>query len=219
MSLPRQNDAVDQDLGAAADGLDDLRQHVHRAAAMIELAAAMVGDVDPFDAVIDRDPGVLGGGDALDRQRNLELLLDALDRAPVERRPGTRGSARGAGRRSRSAWRCRARAGCNGRCRRSGRTRRSRERSRARRDRRPRPRRRAHRAGRGAAHRAPPAASSSSPGSQTELSMCAAPNSRAAAHHRRGAGGMEAFQRPDRREHHRQPQLAPELASPRHRRC
>src|SRR5581483_1912555 len=76
--------AVDDDFGAAADRLDDLGQHVERAAAMVELAAAMIGDEDELDAVIERDLGVLGGGDALEGQRNLELRLDALDGAPVE---------------------------------------------------------------------------------------------------------------------------------------
>jgi hypothetical protein len=52
---------------------------------MVELAAAMVGDVDPFDAVIERDLGVLGGGDALDDQRDLVFVLDQLDRAPAQR--------------------------------------------------------------------------------------------------------------------------------------
>src|SRR6202030_29297 len=37
------------------------------------------------DAVIERDLDVLGGRDALDRQRNVEAFLEALDRAPVER--------------------------------------------------------------------------------------------------------------------------------------
>ena len=78
--------AVDDDLRLAVDHVDDLRQHVHRAAAVVELAAAVIGDVDPGDAVIERDPGILGGGDALEHQRNVELLPDALDGAPVERR-------------------------------------------------------------------------------------------------------------------------------------
>ena len=58
---------------------------------MIELAAAVIGDVDPLDAVLDRDLRILGGGDALERQRNLVAILDALDRAPVE--PGLIGTA------------------------------------------------------------------------------------------------------------------------------
>ena len=53
---------------------------------MIELAAAVVGDVNPLDAMVERDGGILGGGDALDRERDLETRLDAFDRAPVERR-------------------------------------------------------------------------------------------------------------------------------------
>src|SRR5581483_1597035 len=76
--------AVDHDLRAALHGIDDLRQHMHRAAAVIELTAAVVGDVDPFDAVIERDQRVLGSRDTLDDQRDLELVLDQLDRAPAQ---------------------------------------------------------------------------------------------------------------------------------------
>src|SRR5207253_1862453 len=65
--------AVDDDLGAAGDGIDDLGQHVERAAAVVELAAAVIRDVDPLDPVIERDRSVLGGGDAFDGERNLEL--------------------------------------------------------------------------------------------------------------------------------------------------
>src|SRR6185437_7337688 len=43
------------------------------------------GDVDEFDAVIERDLSILGGGDALDGERDLELRLDALDGFPIER--------------------------------------------------------------------------------------------------------------------------------------
>src|SRR5262249_54288942 len=76
--------AVDHDLGAALNGLHDLGQHVHGAAAVVELAAAMVGDVNPVDAVIERDLRVLGSGDAFDDQRDLELVLDQLDGAPAQ---------------------------------------------------------------------------------------------------------------------------------------
>ena len=51
---------------------------------MVELASAMVGDINPLDAVIDRDRRVLAGSDALDDQRDLVLVLDELDGAPVE---------------------------------------------------------------------------------------------------------------------------------------
>src|SRR5262249_56959467 len=72
--------------GAPRDRLDDLRQQVDRAETVIELAAAVVRNVDPLDAVLDRALRVLARGDALERQWNVELLLHALDHAPVERR-------------------------------------------------------------------------------------------------------------------------------------
>src|SRR3979409_810866 len=73
--------------GRAADAprSPDLGQHVHGAAAVVELPAAMVGDVDPRDAVVERDLDVLRGRDALDGERDVEALLETLDRAPVER--------------------------------------------------------------------------------------------------------------------------------------
>ena len=67
--------AVDDDAGASGHRLDDFRQHIHGAAAMIELTAAVVGDVDRVDAVIERDLGVLRGGDALEASGMLNLLL------------------------------------------------------------------------------------------------------------------------------------------------
>ena len=85
MSEPRQIEPSTMTLARPPHRIDHLRQHVDRAAAVVELAAAVVRHVDPFDAVLDRDAGVLGGGDALDGERDLELLLDALDRLPVER--------------------------------------------------------------------------------------------------------------------------------------
>src|SRR5205823_1548841 len=42
--------------------------------------------VDPFDAMLNRDLGVFGGSNAFERERDLELVLDALDGAPIERR-------------------------------------------------------------------------------------------------------------------------------------
>src|SRR5216683_383604 len=77
---------VDHHPGSAADRLDDLRQYLDRADALVELAPAMVRHVDAIDPVLDRDPGILGGGDALDDQRDIEILLDPLDVAPVELR-------------------------------------------------------------------------------------------------------------------------------------
>src|SRR5262249_4585847 len=77
--------AVNHEPRASAHGFHDLRQHLHGAASMIELPAAMIGYVNPFDPVIDGDAGVLGGGYALDRERDAEALLDTFDRVPVER--------------------------------------------------------------------------------------------------------------------------------------
>ena len=65
-SVPRVIAAVDHDLGAPADRLDHLGQHVDRADPLVELAPAMVRHIDAIDPVIDRDLGVLGGGDALE---------------------------------------------------------------------------------------------------------------------------------------------------------
>src|SRR5258708_39645240 len=76
---------VDDEPGANGDGGGNLGQHLHRAAAVVELASAMIGHVDPLDAVIDRDLGVLRGSDPLDDQWYLVLVLDQLDGAPVER--------------------------------------------------------------------------------------------------------------------------------------
>ena len=77
--------AVDDDHGAACHRLHYFRQHVGRAAAVIELTAAVIGDVDDLHPMIERDLGVLGGADAFDRERYLELAFHAFDRAPIER--------------------------------------------------------------------------------------------------------------------------------------
>src|SRR6202008_3747710 len=76
--------AVDVDLGTAADGLHHLRQHADAALAVVELAPAVVRYVDALDAVPERDPGVLGGGDALEDERDLVLGLEAGHVGPGE---------------------------------------------------------------------------------------------------------------------------------------
>ncbi len=74
-------------LARPADRLDDLRQHLDRADALVELAAAVVRHVDAIDPVIDRDLGVLGGGDALEDHRDLrQLCLIRSMSLPVEPR-------------------------------------------------------------------------------------------------------------------------------------
>src|SRR5436190_5401283 len=78
--------AVDDDTGAAGDRLDHFRQYRDRAQPLVELAPTMVRDVDAIDPVVDRDLGVLGGGDALEDQWDVEIPLDPLDVLPVELR-------------------------------------------------------------------------------------------------------------------------------------
>src|SRR5215472_16011424 len=77
--------AVDDDRRPARNRLHHFRQDLGRTAAVIELAAAVIGHVDDLDAVIERDLGVFGGADALNSERDLVLAFHALDRAPVER--------------------------------------------------------------------------------------------------------------------------------------
>ena len=84
MSLPRQKRAVDHDFRAAGNRVDDLGQHMHGAAAVVELAAAMVRHVDPVDAVIERDLRILRGGDALDHQGYPEFVLDQFHGPPFQ---------------------------------------------------------------------------------------------------------------------------------------
>ena len=52
---------------------------------MIELPPAVVRDVDAVDAVLAAMRRVLGGGDALQDQRDVVLVLEALDVVPVKR--------------------------------------------------------------------------------------------------------------------------------------
>src|SRR3954462_8765881 len=57
---------------------------MHSAAAVVELAAAMVRRIDPIDSVIERDHSILRGGNPLDDQRYLIFVLDQLHRAPFQ---------------------------------------------------------------------------------------------------------------------------------------
>src|SRR6266403_858063 len=76
--------AVDHDPGAAGDGGSDFGQNVHGASAVVELASAMIGDVDPLDPVIERDRCILRCRDPLDDKRYLVLVLDQFHRAPFQ---------------------------------------------------------------------------------------------------------------------------------------
>ena len=73
------------DRGAPATAFTTSGSTSMRAAAVIELAAAVVGDVDAVHAVVAGDGRVLGGGDALQDQRDVVAVLEALDLVPRER--------------------------------------------------------------------------------------------------------------------------------------
>ena len=74
---------VDNHLGPALHDVDDLRQDRRRAAAMVELAAAMVRTVDRPYAVLERDLGVLGTADPLEHEFHVgKLVLHALEVVP-----------------------------------------------------------------------------------------------------------------------------------------
>src|SRR6266508_174751 len=74
--------AVHHDLRAARDRRHHLGKHVERAPAVVELAAAVVGDVDHLHSVLAAERGVLGRGDALQDQRDVVRVLEALDLVP-----------------------------------------------------------------------------------------------------------------------------------------
>src|ERR1700679_499719 len=51
---------------------------------MIELAPAVVGDIDTFQAMIERDGRIFRGRYSLDDQRDFKLVLDQLHGAPFK---------------------------------------------------------------------------------------------------------------------------------------
>ena len=79
-----QESAVDQDLGPPRDRRHHLRHHVDAPAAVVELASAVVGDVDDVDAHIACERRVLAGRDALEHQRDIEAVLHPLHVVPRE---------------------------------------------------------------------------------------------------------------------------------------
>src|SRR6185437_8628501 len=70
---------VDRDLGAAADGLDDLGQQVEGDRGAVELAAAVVGKHDAVDAEVGQGPGVLDVLHALDDDLAGPQLADDVE--------------------------------------------------------------------------------------------------------------------------------------------
>ena len=98
MSVPRRKPPSTMIWARPPAASHHLRQHGDRALAVVELAAAVVGDVDALDAVLDGDAGVLGRGDALENEGDLEFLAQPRDIGPGEaclEIVGLRGPARG----------------------------------------------------------------------------------------------------------------------------
>ena len=84
MSVPRQNDPSTMILARPATAADDLGQHLHGAAAMVELTSAVIRHIDPLHPVVERDGRVLRGRNPLDDKRDLELVLDQFHGAPFQ---------------------------------------------------------------------------------------------------------------------------------------
>ena len=71
-----QEAAVDHDFRLAADRVGDLGEYVDGGAAVVELTAAVVGDVDHVNPVFDRQPGVLGGCNGLENEGHVVAVLE-----------------------------------------------------------------------------------------------------------------------------------------------
>ena len=78
--------AVDNDQRFLIHRVDDLGQDGAGTQALVELAAAMVRDIDAFDAELDAFYRVLRCGDPLDEERDVVFRLKTLETFPIERR-------------------------------------------------------------------------------------------------------------------------------------
>ncbi len=157
MSVPRLKPPSTKIFARPATADTTSGQHVHRADAVVQLAAAMVGDIDHLDAV----PGRQGPHPRRCRcpsgSAGYRAYRGSGARRPSSGPPGTACPPRPPARAWRSGWRCPAPAGYRARCRPSGRMHRSPPRARGGPARPPKGRRRAHRAGRlSARSRQPP---------------------------------------------------------------
>src|SRR5262249_42592644 len=78
--------AIHDDLCSAADCGYHLLEAVDCYTPVIELPATMIGDIDAVDAVVAGDDRIFRGLYALDNQRQLASLSEALDLGPAQRR-------------------------------------------------------------------------------------------------------------------------------------
>ncbi len=80
--------AVEQHGELVAHRLAHARQRVERADRAVDLATAVVGDDQPVDAGVEREPRVLGVEDALEHDRQLGLLAQPCKVGPGDARVG-----------------------------------------------------------------------------------------------------------------------------------
>ena len=66
---------IEHDLRPTVDGRHHLAENVDGALAVVHLAAAVIGDIDHLDPVLDRDLGVFGGLDPLEDEGEPAMLL------------------------------------------------------------------------------------------------------------------------------------------------
>jgi len=71
-----------QDLRLAAYGGDDLGEHLDGAAVVVELATAVIGDIDHLDSMLDGDLGILGRRHPFEDKGQATDLLDRIHRFP-----------------------------------------------------------------------------------------------------------------------------------------
>src|SRR6185436_18588206 len=77
--------AVNEDSGPARHRRHHLGEHLGAAGAVVELATAVIGDVDAIHPVLDREAGVLRGGDALQDEGDRVPVLEPLHLVPGQR--------------------------------------------------------------------------------------------------------------------------------------
>ena len=80
--------AVEEHRDPVADRLDDRRQRVERRDRAVDLAAAVVGDDDAVDPVLDGRPRVVGVEYALEQDGQLRKAAEERQVGPGERRTG-----------------------------------------------------------------------------------------------------------------------------------